>query len=49
VAVVWRAAFDADGGLADPRLAERFEQTIAGFMDLAEAARRYPCNRRAWV
>lgn len=42
-------AFGADGRIADPRLAERFEETIAGFMDLAEAAKHYPCMRRAWV
>ena len=42
-------AFDADGGLANPQLAGRFEQTIAGFMDLAEAAKHYPCIKREWV
>jgi chromate reductase, NAD(P)H dehydrogenase (quinone) len=42
-------AFDASGGLVDPLLGERFEQTIAGFMDLVEAAKHYPCIKRKWV
>ena len=42
-------AFDDGGGLADPVLAERFDETIKGFMDLAEAAKHYPCMRREWV
>jgi hypothetical protein len=32
-----------DGHIASPQLTERFEQTIAAFMDLVEAARNYPC------
>jgi NAD(P)H-dependent FMN reductase len=43
------AAFDAQGGIADAGLAERFERTIAGFMDLVEAAKHYPCAKKAWV
>ena len=42
-------AFDANGQIANPQLAERFEQTIAGFLDLAEAAKHYPCIKRQWV
>jgi NAD(P)H-dependent FMN reductase len=42
-------AFGDDERIADGRLQERFETTIAKFMDLAEAARRYPCMKRAWV
>jgi chromate reductase len=42
-------AFDAQGKLANPQLADRLDQTIAGFMDLAEAAKHYPCIQRAWV
>jgi chromate reductase, NAD(P)H dehydrogenase (quinone) len=42
-------AFDAQGKLANPQLADRLDQTIAGFMDLAEAAKHYPCIKRAWV
>ena len=42
-------AFDAQGNIANQQLAERFDQTIAGFMDLAEAAKHYPCAKTAWV
>lgn len=42
-------AFTDDGGLADERLRERFDDTIAGFLDLVEASTHYPCVKRAWV
>src|SRR5262245_37096701 len=42
-------AFDGDGGLTNPQLGQRFDETVAGFMDLAEAAKKYPCAKRAWV
>ncbi len=42
-------AFDAQGKIADPQLADRLDQTIAGFMDLAEAAKNYPCAKAEWV
>jgi chromate reductase len=42
-------AFDDDGAVADPQLAERFEQTIVGFMDLVEASKHYPCVKTRWV
>jgi len=42
-------AFDADGGLANTELAARFQQTLAGFLDLVEAAKNYPCAKKAWV
>jgi NAD(P)H-dependent FMN reductase len=42
-------AFDAEGGIANAALAERFKRTIAGFMDLVEAAKHYPCAKKAWV
>ena len=42
-------AFDAQGKLSNPQLADRLEQTITGFMDLAEAAKHYPCAKTAWV
>ena len=42
-------AFDAQGNLTNRLLAERLDQTIAGFMDLAEAAKHYPCIKTAWV
>jgi NAD(P)H-dependent FMN reductase len=35
--------------IADPTLRERFEQTIQAFLSLAEAAKHYPCAKRAWV
>lgn len=41
-------AFDADGRIANPQLAERFEQNIVGFMDLVEAAKHYPCTKAKW-
>ncbi len=43
------AAFDDSGRIADPRLQERFDGTVAGFMDLVEAAKHYPCVKREWV
>jgi chromate reductase, NAD(P)H dehydrogenase (quinone) len=42
-------AFDAQGKIADQQLAGRLDQTIAGFMDLVEAAKHYPCAKTAWV
>jgi NAD(P)H-dependent FMN reductase len=42
-------AFDEDGRIADGQLQERFEQTIVGFMDLAEASKHYPCVKTRWV
>ncbi len=42
-------AFDADGRIADAALRRRLDETIVGFMDLAEAAKLYPCAKRAWV
>lgn len=41
--------FADDGGLADERLQVRFDDTIAGFLDLVEASTHYPCIKRAWV
>jgi NAD(P)H-dependent FMN reductase len=42
-------AFDAEGRIANEQLQQRFEDTVAGFMDLAEASKHYPCVKRAWV
>ncbi len=42
-------AFDAQGKIANQQLADRLDQTIAGFMDLAEAAKHYPCAKTAWI
>lgn len=36
-------------GLSDPALSARFDKTIQAFLSLAEAARHYPCIKRAWV
>ncbi len=42
-------ALGPDGGIADAKLRERFDATIVAFMDLAEAAKHYPCVKRTWV
>ncbi len=39
----------AGGDIADPVLQARFEKTLLAFLSLAEAARHYPCLKRAWV
>jgi chromate reductase, NAD(P)H dehydrogenase (quinone) len=41
-------AFDAKGKIANPQLHTRFEKTIVAFMDLVEAAKHYPCVKKAW-
>lgn len=41
-------AFAGDD-LADAALRSRFEKNIQAFLSLAEAAKHYPCIRRAWV
>src|SRR5580765_8346474 len=35
--------------IADPALQQRFEQYLKAFLELAEAAKHYPCIKRAWV
>jgi NAD(P)H-dependent FMN reductase len=42
-------AFDTDGNIADETLAKRFEDNIVSFMNLVEAAKHYPCMKKAWV
>jgi NAD(P)H-dependent FMN reductase len=42
-------AFAEDGTLADQKLGARFEQNIIAFLDLVEAAKHYPCMKKAWV
>ncbi len=42
-------AFGDDGRLASDTLQERFETMISGFLDLVEAAKHYPCVKRAWI
>jgi len=41
-------AFAGDD-LADQMLRTRFEKNLQGFLSLAEAARHYPCIKKAWV
>jgi NAD(P)H-dependent FMN reductase len=39
----------ADGDIADPALRARFEKNLQAFLSLGEAAKHYPCIKRAWV
>ena len=41
-------AFAGDD-LADAALQARFEQNVRAFLSLAEAAKHYPCIKRAWI
>jgi len=38
-----------DGDIADRELRRRFEKNLQAFLSLAEAAKHYPCIKRAWV
>jgi NAD(P)H-dependent FMN reductase len=38
-----------DGDIEDARLRDRFERNVQAFLSLAEAAKHYPCMKRAWV
>jgi NAD(P)H-dependent FMN reductase len=42
-------AFSEDGKLNDAALAKQFEDNLVAFMSLAEAAKHYPCMKKAWV
>ncbi len=42
-------AFTSEGRIANEQLQQRFDTNIANFMDLVEAAKHYPCVKRAWV
>lgn len=42
-------ALEDTGRIADERLRDRFDDTIANFLDLVEASTHYPCVKRAWV
>ena len=42
-------AFDEEGNIQDSSLAKRFEDNLVAFMNLAEAAKHYPCMKKAWV
>jgi chromate reductase, NAD(P)H dehydrogenase (quinone) len=39
----------AGGNISDAALRARFETNIQAFLSLAEAAKHYPCMKRAWV
>ena len=39
----------ADDRIADEALQTRFETNLQAFLSLAEAAKHYPCIKRAWV
>jgi hypothetical protein len=38
-----------EGDIADAALRGRFEKNVQAFLSLAEAAKNYPCMKRAWV
>ena len=38
-----------DGRIADDALRARFDRNVQAFLSLAEAAKHYPCIKRAWV
>ena len=42
-------AFAADGQIANDMLRKRFDDTIRCFLDLVEAAKRYPTLKKQWV
>lgn len=42
-------AFNSDGTITNEVLARRFEENIIAFMELVEAAKNYPCMKKAWV
>jgi hypothetical protein len=41
--------FTEAGTLADPALQGRFVDNIGNFLNLVEAAKHYPCVKKAWV
>ncbi len=42
-------AFNPDGSFINPTLSQRFEDNLVAFMNLVEAAKNYPCMKKAWV
>jgi chromate reductase, NAD(P)H dehydrogenase (quinone) len=42
-------AFNPAGEIMNSTLAGRFENTLEKFMDLVEAAKHYPCIKKAWI
>jgi chromate reductase, NAD(P)H dehydrogenase (quinone) len=41
--------FNPDGTMNSPSLSKRFEDNLVAFMNLVEAAKHYPCMKKAWV
>jgi len=41
-------AFDDAGQIKSGPLRDRFNQNVSAFMDLVEAAKHYPCVKKAW-
>jgi NAD(P)H-dependent FMN reductase len=39
----------SDGRITDEQVEARFESNIVNFMNLVEAAKHYPCVKRAWI
>ena len=42
-------AFTTEGNITDETLQQRFETNLVAFMSLVEAAKKYPCIKKAWV
>ncbi len=42
-------AFTPEGNLTNKALMERFENNLVAFLNLVEAAKHYPCIKKAWV
>lgn len=42
-------SFAPDGSLVNAELGTRLDKTLVAFMDLVEAAKHYPCAKKAWI
>jgi len=42
-------AFSPEGTISGETLSKRFENNLVAFLDLVEAAKHYPCMKKAWV
>ena len=42
-------AFTQEGNISNETLGKRFEDNLVAFMNLVEAAKHYPCIKKAWV
>ena len=45
----WAKHRFVEGDIADAVLRARFHENLRAFLSLAEAAKHYPCIKRAWV